>query len=254
LDDRWKAKTMLDYASEDIAGYQAEIDEALRRLRALPASCRPNDWFGTITAFQVKRVDTSNVVPPGNKFSDGTTEKSSNLLSRWGTIHFSSQPTATWHVQQISRITRKSGGLVGCKGGLKTMPADHHELNTMSSEINGEGGHQDPPSVSLDFTVDNLYYTLSVQVPEVTAKVKMSGYNSSTGGCQPFNIPVPDSPAIDSNIAALGTFEMKGRMKPTDKELSGSHAEDLIPVKTTVPGIDTNTDTVRFVWHLHRVD
>jgi hypothetical protein len=45
-----------------------------------------------------------------------------------------------------------------------------------------EGMHQrgDPPVVSLDFNVGKLYYTLSVQVPEVTAKVKMSGYNRST--------------------------------------------------------------------------
>jgi hypothetical protein len=254
FDDRWKVKSLRDYATEDIAGYQAELDEALKRLRALPASCRPSGWIGTITAFQVKRVETSNFVKPNNKYADGTTEKSSNAISRWGTIHFSSQPTASWHVQVISSITTISGGLVGCKGGLKTMPADHHEVNTLYSEINGDGGHQKSPNVSLEFTDDKLYYTLSVEVPEVTAKVKKSGYNRSTGGCQPFDIPVPDMARVDSPIAAVGTIEMKGHTRPADNEISGSHEEDLIPVKLTVPGIDTNTDTVRFVWHLHRVD
>jgi hypothetical protein len=252
--DRMVGKPLSDMANEEIAAYQAEIDDAVKRLRALPQSCRPSGWVGTIRVLQVKELNIKNFVAPTTKYSDGTTESSTDRLSRWGTVYFSSTPTAYWQTQEIATIHKVSGGLVACKGGLKTVPADKHVTNTAHSEINGTGVNTDTPTASLDFSDDHLYYYLNVFVPEVHAKVKPSGYNKSSGGCSDFNIPVDESTLIDSLVGALGNLELKGTMKPTDDYISGSEMRDLIPYKVTVPGIDVNTDAVQITWHLHKTD
>jgi hypothetical protein len=174
-------------------------------------------------------------------------------LSRWGTIRYSPTPTASWRVQRVANMKKVSGKLVGCQGGLKTMPANQHEVNTTFSEVNGEGSLQNIPVVSVALTPDRLYYTLSLSLPDMVAEVSMGGYNKSEGGCNPYNTPLPTR-AASSPIGAISGITVNGRMKPTDTVLSGSEDVNLQPHLATVPGIPQSSDVVRVQWNLRRVD
>jgi hypothetical protein len=88
----------------------------------------------------------------------------------------------------------------------------------------------------------------------VKVAVKESGYDRSEGGCQAYNIEVPDYPPVDSPVAALSLLKVKGQMKPTDTSIGGSKVEDLMPVKFSAPGLDSLSHTVRVQWHLYRFD
>jgi hypothetical protein len=253
-DDRWAKKLLVDYINEDIAAYQAAIDEAAKRLRALPKSCRPSGWVGTITAIQVMELNGTTVTPARTKYADPQTEIATNRLSRWGTIYFSSHPTATWNAQLLYTKTIHSGGLVACKGGLKTVPADHHVVKKTYNEVNGSGQSSAPPVVSLDFTVDKLYYTINVRLPAMKATVKMRGFTTESGGCADGTAPFPDVPVTESPLDATDSGDIKGQMRPNDDYIGGSKDIDLLPFKVAVPGTDKNEHVIRVVWHLHRFD
>lgn len=253
LDDRMKGKPLVDMVNEEIKGYQIEIGEALQRLRAMPATCRPTGWTGTITATEAKRLSVTTTSPPQAQYSNGSTLTATENISRFGRILYrGDHSTASWNTQQISSRHEESSMRVSCTGGLKPTPPDRTESSIVHSEVNGSGTSTTVPSVSLEVTPDGLYYSLSFRIPEVRGQLSQSGFNKTSGGCSDGEIPVPAG-IIPSTISESDPLEIAGSKAPNEAYISGSKVIDMMPFQVTIPGVTENSHKVEVKWHLHEI-
>jgi len=250
LQDRFKDKPLLEYVNEELDGYQLEIDEAVRRLRAIQGSCRPRGWVGTIRVTETRSMNVTTTTPGTNQYSDGTTRTSETQFRRWGTIVRGRAPeTAYWQVQELTKGHDTWRGRVGCSGGLKTKPADRRVTNTTHQEMGSSGVSTVVPPV--DISVDGTRYAISFEIPAVKGEGTMTGYNKSSGGCDDFNTPTSGGP-FPYEIPASDAIRAEGTMKPNDTYLGGSQTFNLTP-GASGSGVTSSHDRTVY-WHLHKLD
>jgi hypothetical protein len=254
FDDRLKGMLLSKYAQEEIKGYEVEIDEAMKRLRALPASCRPSGWVGTIYAIEVKGSTITITKPPGNQYSTGSTKKTDDDRSRWGAVYVDgANSSAYWHIKQHTERKETAGALVNCIGGLKPRPPDRQEIGTYDLVTSGTGFNTDVPSFSIDLTVDEFYYEISIQLPEVKGEYTGKSIWTTSGGCkdttEELNVPKSYWTWHKSN-----SFTFGGKVVRSARYIGGSAVEDLNKGAIPIPGVERNDHKIKFTWHLHRVD
>lgn len=248
--NRHENQPLIEYVNEEIDAYQIEIDEAVRRLRAIQGSCRPRGWVGTIQVSETRSMAVTVRTPGTNQYSDGTTRTSENELRRWGTIRVGRRPeTAFWHVQELTKGHDTSSGRVGCRGGLKTQPADRRYTNTVHQEMSFSGFSAVVPSV--DIGLDGPRYSISFVIPAVPGDARMSGYNKSSGGCDEFNTPTSGGP-FPNEISASDPIRAEGTMQPKATDVSGSQTFNLAPA-APASGV-TLSHKLTVSWHLHKLD
>ncbi len=246
-EDRFRNKLLVDYANEEISGYQQEIDEALRRLRAIDPSCRPSDWFGTIRVEEARSMEVTTTSPRG-EYTDGTTRTSKEQFRRWGTIVVGRSPdTAYWQVQHLVTGHDTQSGRVACGGGAKQQPANRRVNNTHHEEISFTGVSRDVPSVDID--VEATSYSLGFSITPVDGESTITGYDKSTGGCEEINKSLNGGPYANQ-IPASERITVRGTTKPKATSLSGSYKVPM-PVPGT-PGVTFTHDLVVY-WHLHKL-
>ena len=226
LDDRMKGMLLTDYAKEEIKGYQIEIDEIVKRLRAMPASCRPSGWVGTIHALEAKHMKSTLVTPRQAQYDTDKTRTMDDWRARRGAIfHDGKTSSAYWHIEHTATHTDTSGSLVGCFGGAKPMPPDRSETTTSVNETSGTGFSKEVPEVGIDVTVDGLYYELSFACPR----------SASSQACRSRREPAAArTSAMRSRLrrprrtfARSDWLTFKGRVDPKARYIGGSDTEDL---------------------------
>jgi hypothetical protein len=253
FDDRLAGMLLVDYAKEEIKGYQTEIDDIVKRLRVMPPSCRPSGWIGTIQAFEVKETKATLVTPGQAQYDTEKVRTMDDWRARRGAIYVDGKTSsAYWHIEHAASHAETAGSLVGCIGGAMPRPPDRMETGTGERTTSGTGFGTDVPEVDIDVTGDGLYYTLSFYLPEVEGDYEGKSVSARTGGCQNESWEAQGKDKWTFQKSDGLTF--KGRVDPKAGYIGGSDVYDFIPYAVQVPGLTKNEHKVRATWHFHKID
>jgi hypothetical protein len=254
FDDRLQAMLLTDYAAEEIKGYKIEIEEIVKRLRAMRKECGLSGWVGTIHAFETKQMKSKLTTPPQAQFDSEKVRTMDDWRARRGAIfHDGTTSTAYWHTEQSMAHTETGSLRVGCIGGLMPRSPDRSETTTKVEGTSGTGFSNVAPPVDIDVTVDGFYYELGFELPEVPGQFEGRSAWTRTGGCKNESGEVK-IPKDTWHFARSDRLTFKGRVDTKARYIGGSDTFDYNKNAIPIPGIEINTHTVKVDWHFHKID
>ena len=179
---------MVDYADEEIQGYEREIKEIRTLLRTMPASCRPG-WIGFIHYYEKRTVTTTNTLPPTQSRVSGS-ERSATEFVRTAKILFrENQPsTLNLEIKHDLTLTTQTVVKIGCKGGLMTPQFDRTRSSTVEERGTTEvRGHESSIDARFSYAPATGDWTLGFTLPSTTADGTSIITETQSGNCDAAN-------------------------------------------------------------------
>jgi hypothetical protein len=169
--------------------------DVLNALKALPATCRPNDWFGSITASETLSEDGAEHIPAKNSYEaqwdKGTTQSFTRTQSRLGTIWLpgtDEEPLSNWQVAEKITSTSVHLQLVACE---QNKPANISQTTTTTETTKQTGSAFKTGQVDASMNEDRNTLFLTFWLPEVEQSGTYDKTNALAGGC-PNDKAAPD--------------------------------------------------------------
>jgi hypothetical protein len=249
------AMNILDYIYQGRGAYRLMAGEILRRLNSMDRSCRPTEWFGSITAVETVQSSMTISVPAQGRFNKGSETTTSENFTRTGTIWLNgdlADPLSTWQVAGTATNHYVGRMMVACKGGLKPGQPDQQITNGLHREIKSTGSGSLSTTVGVSESDDARRSSVSLTLPGITVTKSGQTRNVSSGGCPGSDINRTDPySGITSTVSPL-TVKVGGSIFPGNPiKASGSETVDLLPAGYSIPG-GTATHTVRVSYNLYR--
>ncbi len=251
-------KTLAQFIFTARGIYNSDINEILRRLSSIRGSCRPSDWFGTITTVDTNEMNGVITTPAQNEFDLEDKEITKTKTTRTGTIRVdgkSANAFSSWRVGGNDSYSDVKQGLEDCDRSDKgiALVASKSEVRRESEKTGSDSLHME---VSLEVSEDDRSVLISFRLPALQATVNGEETDAVSGGCTGSN-PSPKRNSINWKYPIPSEdIQFKASILPGDPEkLSGSKTYDITPPVST--GDSKNgvkrTHSVIISYHLYKL-
>jgi len=229
-DDTMNGYSMHQYLLSLGDAYEALIREILKRLEAMDRSCRPGDWFGSITVSETKSMNIRIETPARNRFDKGTEEVTNDITIRSGVIRLNgsaAQPFSSWLLGGTYNYNKVHQGLVDCDSG----PAEELTAFTSGEHTQGQksGGGSLNTEVGIGLSEDGRSFNISFTIPDITGSLAFQKTVAGSGGCPGYaDTKTYTLPATDTTVSSE-SIQFQGAAFPGKPErISGSAMIDFL--------------------------
>ena len=256
------SQTTVDYAKEEIAGYESEIERIKEVLRMLPASCRPSGWIGFIEYHEDRTVEKNAALPPGEIRLSGV-DRTSMSLTRdakvlYREVHAPTTLTALTALPRVKTAIHEEvvgynsvTGRRSCTGGAATPRFDGTSTGTVEEKlvVNAEG--EKDIDVSFDYDPNTGSYSLGFEIPEAAGIGTLTRTETVTGACNPADNGTKSSSSQSSTPYSGTQVNVSGTTTPESRAdyIQGNEKLDLGPPVTLPDAIISHSATVRWAFH-----
>jgi hypothetical protein len=246
---------MIDYAKEEMAGYQSEIDRIKDVLKSLPDSCRPDGWVGLIHYVEEKVMSATITVSKSGTFASTSTQKVEDSWRRTARILYSETGTPHGDVSVYSKTTRNDTATTRttCDSSGRTTIPDRSVTRTSDDVTEVSGTGQEDVSASFNFDPATGKVHLSFEAPGASTTGTFAHSESAQGECNPSANgtktfpPAPFSTNYDKSLVAL-----EGVGARNGDRVQGSKTIDLTNgVKT--PNVSLSHQAI-VKWSLYKIN
>jgi hypothetical protein len=256
------SQTTVDYAREEIAGYESEIERIKAVLRMLPASCRPSGWIGFIEYREERAMEANTTLPPGEIRVSGVDRRSMSLIRDakvlYREVHAPTTLTALTALPRVKTVIHEEvlwynsvTGRRSCTGGAATPRFDGTSTGTVEEKAEVNAKAEQDIDVGFDYDPQTGRYSLSFEIPEAAGISTLTRKETVTGACNPVD-NVTKSSSSQSSTPYSGTpVNVSGTVAPqsTADYIQGNHEVDLGPPVTMPDATITHWATVRWAFY-----
>lgn len=236
----------IDYAREEIRGYESEIAKIREILRGLPDTCT-GDWIGRLYFFEKKTSQHNEILPPVASRIRGEERASSDFV-REAKFLFSEagssfvNQTLTFQFSKTIVVT----GIVDCTSG----PGGERSVTTTSEWKNDfAGSSREETGVSLNFDPQTGQYSILANVPPSSGSGTATESHKAQGSCVASDDRPQGGSASGSTDFAGMQAEATGRVSPTAREITGQKTFDWAP-QASIPNTTVkHTGTLSWVFY-----
>ena len=190
------SQTTVDYAKEEIAGYESEIARIKEVLRMLPASCRPSGWIGFIDYREERTMEKNTPLPPGEIRVSGVDRSSISLIRDarvlYREVHAPTTLTALTASPRVKTVIHEEvvwynsvTGRRSCTGGAATPRFDGTSTGTVEEKVEVNAEAEQDIDVGFDYDPQTGRYSLSFQTPEAAGSGTLTRLETVAGACNP---------------------------------------------------------------------
>lgn len=247
------------FMNEDIAEARGVYDlmagEILRRLNSIPRSCRPTEWFGSITAVETHQTSVTINVPAHGRYNKGSVSTTRTNTTITGTIWLNGNfqdPLSSWRVAGRRNFNLAGQMMVGCEKTGPNTVAERTISNGIHREINTTGSGSSSITVGVSESDDGRRASISFTGPEITVTDSGTQTNVSSGGCPGSDFNTRSALRGDPHNVSASAVQIEGTIFPGNPiKAGGSQTIDLLPGGWSVPD-GTATHTVRVSYNLYK--
>jgi len=225
--------------------------EVLDVLKALPATCRPNDWFGSITASETLSEDGAEHIPAKNSYEaqwdKGTSQSFTRAQLREGTIWLpgtDDEPLSFWQVAEEITSTSVHLQLVACE---QNKPANISQTSTTTETTIQTGSAFKTGQVDASMNEDRNTLFLTFFLPEVEQSGTYDKTNSLAGGCPNDKAAPSEHMSMRDSIGKLQAEVKAPIAVGTPMKASGSTTINLPKPSPT------GSHTIQVSYHLYKL-
>lgn len=207
---------------QEISAYQEMQNFILRMLKALPKTCRPNNWFGYVSYRKISTLTSvKNIPAQTGPMKTGSLTTGGNVTegisdSYYGTIiveegkGVNALAQTTW-LLQYSRIAH---GRLYCS---KANP-DQMITETSKKSQNGEGGGSGKPDFRLNVQPNQGKYNLSISFFPVKGLLMTNQSGNTKGGCkqEPWS---NSTPLVEMSFDAPSPASVEWEIEPNTPDI-----------------------------------
>jgi len=258
------SQTTVDYAKEEIAGYESEIARIKDVLRMLPASCRPSGWFGYIEYREERAMEKDTRLPPGEVRVSGVDRSSMSLIRDamvlYREVHAPTTVTALAALPRVKTVIHEEvisynsvTGRRSCTGGAATPRYDGTSTGTVEEKLVVNAEAEEDRDVSFDYDPQTGSYSLAFEIPEAAGIGTLTKTETVSGACNPADNGTTSSSSQSSTPYHGTQVNVSGTIMPasTADYIQGNDTIDLGPPVTMPDATVSHSATVR--WAFHRV-
>lgn len=249
-----KETILSEYIKAEQRTYQSMVQGILNALNSLPTTCRPADWFGTISASRVSKLIGSKTIPPINsyegKFDKGGEEKSENNSVTTGTIWLSGNPDympSSWQATMTLSVSKRHTTMMKCRS------ADDAPLVSIirgtDEKWDSSGALVTGAEVSLNTSDDRRSIYIDFSIPEIDIAGTYSKVSIIEGGCGEEPDKGGGNPIKDKLYKLQAAVQ--GDVFPGNPEKASGTKPVKLPAFPPDPGV-TVTDNLTVTFHLYR--
>ena len=205
--------------------------QVLNAINAMPGTCRPNDWFGSITATEFIKEDGSQQIPAKNSYEaqwdKGTTETFKRLQSRSGTIWLpgtDDEPLSSWQVAESITTTSVHLQLVACEQNTQKMVS---KTTTTTQKIRQTGSAFKTGQVDLSANEDRNTLFLSFWLPEIEQTGTYDKTDALAGGCPKDAAEPPEHTSMRDSMSKIQAELKAAIVVGTPTKASGGATVEL---------------------------
>ena len=188
------SQTTVDYAKEEIAGYESEIERIKEVLRMLPASCRPSGWTGFIDYREERTMEKNTPLPPGEIRLSGVDRSSLSLIRDarvlYREMHAPTTLTALTASPRVKTVIHEEvvwynsvTSKRSCTGGAATPRFDGTSTGTVEEKVVVNAEAERDIDVGFDYDPQTGRYSLSFEIPEAAGHSTFTKLDTVTGAC-----------------------------------------------------------------------
>ena len=256
------SQTTVDYAKEEIAGYEAEIDRIKAVLRMLPPSCRPSGWVGYVEYREERTMEKDTRLPPGETRVSGVDRSTLSLIRDarvlYREVHAPTTLTALTASPRVKTVIHEENlsynsvtGKRSCTGGAATPRYDGTSTGTVEEKVVVNAEADKDIDVSFDYDPHTGSYSLVFAIPEAEGIGTLTRTETTSGACNPADNGSKSSSSQFSTPYTGTQVNVSGTVTPqsTVDHIQGNDKIDLGPPVTLPDATITHSATVRWAFH-----
>lgn len=209
------AGTIVDYADEEIRGYEREVSRIRELLRARPGSCRPG-WIGFINYYEKRTLETNITLPATQSRVSGSERSFTELVRSAKVLFRENQPSImNLFINESAAMTTQTVVKIGCKGGLMARQPDRLLSSRTETRSTANGVYEGEIAARFEYAPTTGDWTLSFEFPSTigngssTITGHQSGNcNSSDDGEKPIGGDAWNSPYASDTFSATGKTDL----------------------------------------------
>lgn len=254
--------TTIDYAKEEIAGYDSEIARIKEVLRMLPPSCRPSGWIGHIQFHEEAKIERNVRLEPTATRVSGSERDTRTLIRDTKVLYREARSPATVSAAGVSprasTVMNETATLFStstlkraCVAGLAQSRYDGTITTTGQLDVTTNGAGENDIDVSFEYDPQTGKYTLSFDIPDADATATMVQTTTISGSCKSDDDGTKKQPESGSSTTYSGQrITLSGTVLPrSDADvLQGQDSVELGPRLSSPDFVSTNSGTARWTF------